>query len=84
MRAVAVCWILAFGAGSLSAQVILTRRDYAEHGRTFPQIWMADAGTLNFRPLTHSARDHAEPICSPDGKLIYFASDPDAERSRNG
>jgi len=88
MRAVAVCSILVVGGASLGAQVdaqvVLTRRDYAEHGRTFPQIWMANAGGLDFRQLTHSARDHSEPVCSRDGKLIYFASDPDAERSRNG
>jgi dipeptidyl aminopeptidase/acylaminoacyl peptidase len=84
MRAVAVCWILVAGAAWLDGQVVLTRRDYAEHGRTFPQIWMADTATLNFRRLTHSARDHSEPVCSRDGKLIYFASDRDAERSRNG
>jgi dipeptidyl aminopeptidase/acylaminoacyl peptidase len=84
MKAMAVCWILVVGAGWLDAQVVLDRRDYAEHGRTFPQIWMADNGTLNFRQLTHSARDHSEPVCSRDGKLIYFESDPDAERSRNG
>jgi dipeptidyl aminopeptidase/acylaminoacyl peptidase len=84
MRAVTVCWMLVVGAGWLDGQVVLTRRDYAEHARTFPQIWMADTATLNFRPLTHSARDHSEPVCSRDGKLIYFASDRDAERSRNG
>lgn len=83
MRAVAVCWILVVGAGWLDSQVVLTRRDYAEHGRTFPQIWMADAGTVNFRRLTHSARAHSEPLCSSDGKLIYFTSDGDAERSLN-
>jgi len=88
MRALALCSILVVGAASLKAQVdaqvVLTRRDYAEHDRTFPQIWMADTGTLNFRQLTHSARDHSEPVCSRDGKLIYFASDRDAERSRDG
>lgn len=83
MKAVAVCWILVIGAGWLEAQVVLSRRDYAEHGRTFSQIWMADAGTLSFRQLTHSARDHSEPVCSRDGKLIYFVSDRDLERSRN-
>ena len=82
MKAGILCWIL-IGAGWLDAQVVLSRRDYAEHGRTFPQIWMADAGTLNFRQLTHSERDHSEPVCSRDGKLIYFVSDRDAERSRN-
>jgi hypothetical protein len=84
MKALAVCWLLAIGAASLGAQVVLTRRDYAEHGRTFAQIWMGDVETMNFRKLTHSGRDHAEPVCSRDGKLIYFVSDPDPERSRNG
>jgi Tol biopolymer transport system component len=83
MKAMAVCSILVLGARWLDAQMVLTRRVYAEHGRTFAQIWMADAGTLNFRQLTHSARDHSEPVCSRDGKLIYFVSDRDAERSRN-
>jgi hypothetical protein len=26
--------------GLLGAQVIFSRRVYAEHGRTYPQIWM--------------------------------------------
>jgi Tol biopolymer transport system component len=83
MKAVSVCWILFVGAGWLNAQLVLSRRVYAEHGRTFAQIWMADEGTLNFRQLTHSARDHSAPVCSRDGKLIYFVSDRDRERSRN-
>ncbi len=83
MKAVAVWWIVVFGAGWLDAQVVLSRRDYAERGRTFTQIWISGAGTLNFRQLTHFARDHSQPVCSRDGKLIYFVSDPDVERSRN-
>lgn len=83
MRAVAVCGLLVLGSGLVHAQVVVSRRDYAEHGRTFAQIWMANAGSLDFRRLTHSARDHSEPVCSRDGKLIYFVSDHDAERSRN-
>ena len=82
MEALAACCIFV-AVGSLNAQVVLSRRDYSEHGRTFGQIWMADAGGLNFRPVTHSARDHSEPVCSRDGKVIYFVSDGDAERSRN-
>jgi Tol biopolymer transport system component len=83
MKAAAVSCILVLGAGWLDAQVIVSRRDYAEHGRTFSQIWMANAGGLDFQQLTHSARDHSEPVCSRDGKLVYFVSDRDTERSRN-
>ena len=83
MRAVVVgCWILA-AASCAAAQVVVSRRDYTEHGRTFSQIWMADASGMNFRQLTHSARAHSAPVCSRDGKVIYFISDRDAERSRN-
>lgn len=83
MKTTVVWWILIFSTGWLDAEVVLSRRDYAEHGRTFSQIWLADAGTLNFRQLTHSARDHSEPVCSRGRKLIYFVSDRDPERSRN-
>jgi len=38
---------------------------------------------MDFRRLTHSARDHMEPLCSRDGKLIYFVSDRDGTRSLN-
>lgn len=82
MKAGILCWIL-IGAGCLDAQVVVSRRDYAERGRTFSQIWTADSRTLNFRQLTHSARDHSDPVCSRDAKLIYFVSDQDVERSRN-
>lgn len=83
MRAVVVgCWILA-AVSCADAQVVVSRRDYAEHGRTFSQIWMADEAGLNFRQLTHSGRAHSAPVCSRDGKVIYFISDRDAERSRN-
>ncbi|HVY93843.1 MAG TPA: hypothetical protein VHA14_13875, partial [Bryobacteraceae bacterium] len=83
MKALLACWILALAPKCADAQVVLSRRDYAERGRTFAQIWMADADGLHLRQLTHSARDHAEPACSRDGKSIYFVSDQDIERSRN-
>src|SRR5260370_8555480 len=51
-----------------------SRRVYAEHGRTWRQLWIASSGSVDFRQLTHSARDHMEPLCSRDGKLIYFVS----------
>lgn len=83
MRRVTVGWIFLLAAGLLPAQIVLSRRDYAEHSRTFAQIWMVNTESLDLRQLTHSARDHAEPVCSRDGRLIYFVSDRDMERSRN-
>lgn len=81
MKRVAACLVLLLPQW-LSAQAVLSRRVYAEHGRTWQQIWISDA-TTNFRQLTHSPRDHSEPRCSRDGRLVYFVSDRDAERSRN-
>ncbi len=83
MRRIAVCWIFLLGASGLDAQVVLSRRIYAEHGRTWRQLWFASRGSMDFRQLTHSARDHMEPVCSRDGKLIYFVSDRDGVRSLN-
>jgi beta-lactamase regulating signal transducer with metallopeptidase domain len=71
------------GSGSMDAQVVLSRRVYAGHGRTWRQLWIASSGSTDFRQLTHSARDHADPLCSRDGKLIYFVSDRDGARSLN-
>ena len=54
--------------------------------RTWPDISPdldGGCGNPEFRQLTHTPRDHSEPLCSRDGKLIYFVSDRDAERSRN-
>jgi Tol biopolymer transport system component len=79
----AACSILLAGAGWLDAQEVVSRRVYAEHGRTWRQLWMASGGGVDFRKLTHSARDHMDPLCSRDGKLIYFVSDRDGDRSLN-
>jgi hypothetical protein len=83
MRIITVFWMFLLGAGWLDAQVVLSRQVYAAHGRTWRQLWIASTGSMDFRPLTHSARDHMEPLCSRDGKLIYFVSDRDPARSLN-
>jgi WD40-like Beta Propeller Repeat len=83
MRSISVCCIFLFGAGWLNAQVVVSRRVYAEHGRTWRQLWISSTGSFDFKQLTHSARDHMEPICSRDGRLIYFVSDRDGNRSLN-
>jgi len=71
------------GGGSGTARVVLSRRVYAEHGRTWTQLWASGEGSTNFRQLTDTARDHTEPLCSRDGKSIYFLSDRDGARSLN-
>jgi hypothetical protein len=71
------------GAARRDAQVVLSRRVYAERGRTWRQLWIANSGSTDFKQLTHSARDHADQVCSRDGKLIYFVSDRDGARSIN-
>lgn len=78
----AVCGIL-LASGGLEAQSVISRRVYAEHGRTWRQLWMAGRGSTDFRQLTHSARDHMDPLCSRDGKSIFFVSDRDGNRSLN-
>jgi Tol biopolymer transport system component len=83
MRPMIACWAMLYLAGWANAQVVLSRRVYAEHGRTWQQLWISDPGGTNFRQLTRSARDHSEPACSRDGKTIYFVSDEDAARSLN-
>jgi dipeptidyl aminopeptidase/acylaminoacyl peptidase len=83
MRSIAVWCGLFLGAGWLDAQVIVSRRVYTEHGRTWRQLWIAKSGSLDFQQSTHSARDHMEPLCSRDGKEIYFVSDRDGTRSAN-
>lgn len=83
MKRIALCGILILCCGWLDAQVVLSRRTYAQQGRTFQQIWIANPGAWDFRQLTRTAREHEGPVCSRDGKVIYFVSDPDPERSRN-
>jgi hypothetical protein len=71
------------GADLRNSRVVLSRRIYAEQGRTWRQLWIASNESTDFKQLTHSARDHAEPLCSRDHRLIYFVSDRDGARSLN-
>jgi hypothetical protein len=58
----------------LQAQVIFSRRVYAEHGRSYQQLWSWNASGGGLKPLTRSPRDHSQPVCSRDGKRILFVS----------
>ena len=44
--------------GGLEGQVEFSRRVYAEHGRSYQEIWRWDAATGGLKPLTKSPRDH--------------------------
>ncbi len=68
--------VFLLGAGSLDAQVIFSRRVYAEHGRTYQQIWEWRASDGGLKALTHSPRNHFLPLSSRDGKRIYFSGRP--------
>ena len=56
------------------AQVIMSRRIYRQNGPSYQQIWNWNPASGALKPLTHSARGHLDPICSPDGKAIFFTS----------
>jgi Tol biopolymer transport system component len=62
-------------ANSIDAQqVVFSRRVYAARGTTFQQLWIWSASDGRLTQLTRSARDHANPVCSPDGTQIFFDS----------
>lgn len=65
------------GTGSLDAQVVFSRRVYAEHGRTYQQIWEWRSSDGSLKALTHSPRNHFQPMNSRDGKRIYFLAGSD-------
>jgi hypothetical protein len=71
------CAILALFAGLLNAQVVFSRRVYSPQARTFQQIWNWDPSTGSTKRLTGSERNHFQPSCSSDGRLIYFLSGSD-------
>jgi hypothetical protein len=56
------------------ADVIFSRRVYADRGRTYQQIWTLDTRTRQMVQLTHTERRHDLPVCSPDAKRIWFVS----------
>jgi Tol biopolymer transport system component len=62
-------------APSIEAQeVVFSRRVYAARGTTFQQLWTWSASDGRLTQLTRSARDHRNPVCSPDGTQISFYS----------
>ena len=58
------------------ADIIFGRRVYSSTGRSYEQIWTLDSRTKKTAPLTNTERRHGQPVCSPDGKRIWFLSGP--------
>jgi hypothetical protein len=64
-RVIGTSAVLCLLATPLSAQqVVFSRRVYAAAGRTYQQLWIWSASDGSLKPLTHSPRDHSEPVCS--------------------
>jgi hypothetical protein len=53
-------------------EVIFSRRAYKEHGASYQQIWTWNPADGVLKALTHSLRDHYNPVC--DGRIIKFTS----------
>jgi Tol biopolymer transport system component len=72
-RLARVCGLFLLLTNSVSAQqVVFSRRVYAAQGTTYQQLWIWSTSDGSLKQLTHSARDHNTPICSPDGKQVFF------------
>lgn len=67
-------FFLLFSTSAGAQQVILSRRVYAARGQTYQQLWIWSATDGSLKPLTNSPRDHNQPMCSRDGKQIFFNS----------
>jgi hypothetical protein len=64
-----------FIAGTLSAQVVFSRRVYKEQGRSYQQIWMWYPADGVLKALTSSARNHYFPECK-DGAITFVSPEP--------
>jgi hypothetical protein len=82
-RLLAASLFFLLGTGSAGAQVIFSRRVYAERGRTYQQIWEWRASDGSLKALTHSPRNHFQPINSRDGKRIFFLAGPEDSETTN-
>jgi Tol biopolymer transport system component len=69
--------VLLFASSVTAQQVVFSRRVYSAQGRTYQQLWIWSASDGSMTQLTRSARDHDNPICSADGKQIFFESGTD-------
>ncbi len=57
-----------------AGSVIFGRRAYSPQGRTYQQIWTMDERSHGIAQLSNTERRHVMPVCSPDGKRIWFLS----------
>jgi eukaryotic-like serine/threonine-protein kinase len=67
------CWEAGSGATSSARNVRYVLFDWTGHGsdEMRSNIWRADANGSNPQKLTNGKND-IFPVCSPDGKLVYF------------
>ena len=63
---------------SSSAQdLVYSGREYLKVGRSWPQIRELNLVTNQRTQLTTSPRGHLRPWCAPDGRSVFFTSDPE-------
>lgn len=69
------CAIVLLIASLASAQqVVFSRRVYQVRGPSFQQLWTWSVADGTLAQLTNSPRDHTSPICSADGRDVFFDS----------
>ena len=62
---------------ALSGQdLVYSGREYLKVGRSWPQIRELNLATNQRVQLTTSPRTHLRPWCAPDGRSVFFTSDP--------
>lgn len=70
-----IVFLLLLSTSAAAQQVVVfSRRVYAAKGRTYQQLWVSSATDEGLKPLTNSPHDHNEPMCSRDGKRIFFST----------
>lgn len=74
-RLACACGLLLILTTSVNAQeVVFSRRVYAARGTTYQQLWSWSGSDGSLKQLTHSRRNHGVPVCSLDGRQVFFTS----------
>jgi hypothetical protein len=67
-----ICGFILIHVFPMSGQVVFSRWEYKEQGRSYQQIWLWNAADGSLKQLSDSARGHFKPVCM--GKRILFVS----------